>query len=191
MLKINILNDSVLSPHCILVTYGNTAQFRVGETFTAADLLYPLLMVSSNDAAEAYAQSYGRKKFIAAMNDFTQSIGAYRTSFSDPSGLSPRNVSTASDLATILGWLQKNDPEVIAVTQLKSKTLGSHTFVNPTHFLSWSNYAGGKNGFIPEANRTGASLFTMGKSKDLYAVVVLGSASRDSDEAQLLRKIAD
>ncbi len=184
-------NSRISITGSIMVTYGNTAQFRVGETFTAADLLYPLLMVSSNDAAEAYAQSYGRKKFIAAMNDFTQSIGAYRTSFSDPSGLSPRNVSTASDLATILGWLQKNDPEVIAVTQLKSKTLGSHTFVNPTHFLSWSNYAGGKNGFIPEANRTGASLFTMGKSKDLYAVVVLGSASRDSDEAQLLRKIAD
>jgi D-alanyl-D-alanine carboxypeptidase len=37
----------------VMATYGNTANFEAGETFTAADLLYPLLMVSSNDAAEA------------------------------------------------------------------------------------------------------------------------------------------
>ena len=173
----------------IMATYGNTADFRVGETFTAADLLYPLLMVSSNDAAEAYAQYYGRAKFISAMNEFTQSIGAYRSYFADPSGLSPLNVSTASDLAIILDWLHKNDSEIIAITQMKTKIVRNHTFINPTHFLSWSNYAGGKNGYIPEANQTGASLFTMGKDKDLYAVVVLGSGYRDGDEAQLLGKI--
>jgi D-alanyl-D-alanine carboxypeptidase len=181
----------ILLTAAIMKTYGNTAEFRVGETFTAADLMYPLLMVSSNDAAEAYAQFYGRSEFIAAMNDFTQSIGAYRTYFADPSGLSPYNVSTVSDLALIIDWLHKNDPQVISITQLKSKTIRNHTFINPTHFLSWSNYAGGKNGYIPEANQTGASLFTMGKNKDLYVVVVLGSNYRDGDEAQLLGKIGE
>ena len=170
----------------IMSTYGNTAQFKVGETFTASDLLYPLLMVSSNDAAEAYAQYYGRAKFIQAMNDFTQSIGAYRTSFSDPSGLSPQNVSTASDLALILDWIRRNDPDIMSITELKQKTVRSHTWVNPTHFLSWSNYDGGKNGYLPEANRTAASLFTVGPNKDIYAVIVLGSASRDTDEIKLL-----
>lgn len=171
----------------IMATYGNTADFKAGETFAAGDLMYPLLMVSSNDAAEALAQSYGRTKFIAAMNDFVRSIGAYRTYFVDPSGLSPQNVSTASDLAIILDWLRTNAPDVLSITRLKSKTVRDRTFVNPTHFLSWSNYAGGKNGYTPEANRTGASLFTAGKNKDLYAVVVLGSSSRDSDEFNLLR----
>jgi len=80
----------------IIATYGNTASFRNGETFRAADLLYPLLMVSSNDAAEAFARTAGRTQFLRDMNDFTQSIGAYRTHFSDPSGLSPDNVSTAA-----------------------------------------------------------------------------------------------
>ena len=173
----------------VLATYGNTAGFKVGETFTADDLLYPLLMVSSNDAAEAYAQYYDRKKFIQAMNDFTQSIGAYRTSFRDPSGLDGQNVSTASDLALILEWILKNDKGIIDITELKSKTVRSHTFINPTHFLSWSNYRGGKNGYTTEANRTAAQLFALGPSKDLYEVVILGSDTRDADVLKLLEKI--
>jgi D-alanyl-D-alanine carboxypeptidase len=148
-------------------------------------------MVSSNDAAEALAQDYGRAQFIAKMNEFAQYIGAYRTSFADPSGLSEKNVSTASDIALILEWLRKNDPGVIAVTMLKTKTVRTHTWTNPTHFLSWSNYAGGKNGYTDEANRTGAALFTIGKAKDIYAVVILGSSARDADMIKLLGKIKE
>lgn len=184
------VDDKVSITAAITATYGNTAGFRGGESFRAGDLLYPLLMVSSNDAAEALAQHYGRSKFIAAMNGFVQSIGAYRTYFADPSGLSPDNVSTADDIALIIEWLRQNDPDIISITQLKSKTMRDHTWTNPTHFLSWSNYAGGKNGYTPEADRTGVSLFTLGRSKDMYAVVVLGSESRDTDEIKLLRKVA-
>ncbi len=173
----------------IMATYGNTAQFRVGETFVASDLYYPLLMVSSNDTAEAFAQYYGRPKFLRAMNDFVQSIGAYRTSFSDPSGLSPENVSSANDLVLILKWIEMNDPGILAITKLKSKTVRSHTWVNPTHFLNWSNYAGGKNGYTEEANRTSAALFTMDHGRDTYAVIVLGSSVRDADMVKLLAKI--
>jgi D-alanyl-D-alanine carboxypeptidase len=172
----------------VMRTYGNTADFTAGETFTAGDLLYPMLMVSSNDAAEAYAEYYGRAKFIQSMNDFVQSIGAYRTYFADPSGLDPKNASTASDMAVILEWIQKNDPTILDITLTKAKTLRSHTWVNPTHFLSWSYYAGGKNGYLPEANRTTASLFKWGAG-DTYAIVVLGSDSRDADVIALLSKI--
>lgn len=170
-------------------TYGNTADFIPGETFIAGDLIYPLLIVSSNDAAEAYAQSYGRVKFIREMNDFVQSIGAYRTSFYDPSGLDPKNVSTVNDLSLILDWIRKNDPTIIEITDLKIKTIRSHTWVNPTHFLSWSYYVGGKNGYLPEANRTNASLFKWGPKGDIYALVVLGSNSRDADVLALLNKM--
>ena len=173
----------------IMSTYGNTASFTAGETFTAGDLLYPLLMVSSNDAAEAYAQSYGRAKFLAAMNEFTQSIGAYRTTFKDPSGLSPQNESTAEDLATIVNWIRAHDPEIMNVTELKTKSVRGHFFVNPTHFLSWSYYLGGKNGYTDEADRTAIALFALGANKDPYIVVVLGSSNRDADVIRLLAKV--
>ncbi len=173
----------------IMVTYGNTGGLKVGETMLASDLYYPLLMVSSNDTAEALAQYYGRSKFLLAMNDFVQSIGAYRTSFADPSGLTPLNVSSANDLVIILKWIEKNDPGILAITKMKSKTIRAHTWVNPTHFLNWSNYAGGKNGYTTEADRTSAALFTMDHGRETYAVVVLGSESRDADMVKLLAKI--
>ena len=173
----------------VMATYGNTADFRAGEVFSAGDLLYPLLMVSSNDAAEAYAESYGKTRFIQAMNDFTQSIGAYRTYFADSSGLDPKNVSTVDDLALIVNWIRLNDPAIIGTTELKTKTVRSHTWVNPTHFLSWSYYIGGKNGYLPEADRTNVSLFRWGAKGDIYAIVVLGSDNRDADTIALLKKI--
>ena len=173
----------------IIDTYGNTASFRAGEIFQAEDLFYPLLLVSSNDAAEALAKSYGRKKFIQAMNDFTQSIGAYRTYFDDPSGLSANNVSTASDMTRIIDWIRLHDPSIIATTALKSKTVRGHTWTNPTRLLNWSSYIGGKNGYIPEAANTTASLFAIGPNKNLYAVVLLGSRSRDADIIRLLDRL--
>jgi len=181
-------NEKVSISREIMSTYGNTALFKVGETFTVQDLLYPLLMVSSNDAAEALAQDFGRKKFMEKMNEFTQSIGAYRTYFADPSGLSEKNISTANDLAIIIDWIRENDPYVLEITKLKTKTVRSHTWLNPTHFLSWSYYMGGKNGYTPEANRTSAALFTAGPNQNLYAVILLGSDSRDADTIKLLSK---
>ena len=180
--------DQIVISRDIMATYGNTAQFRVGERFSAANLIYPLLMVSSNDAAEAFARHLDRSKFIQAMNDFTQSIGAYRTYFRDPSGLSPQNVSTAKDMVRILNWIRMNDPAIINITLLKTKTVGAHIWVNPTHFLNWSNFLGGKNGYLPEANRTGAELFRMNKN-DIYGVIVLGSSARDADVVKLLAKV--
>ena len=173
----------------IISTYGNTAEFKIGENFFAKDLLYPLLMVSSNDAAEALARTYGRKKFIEKMNEFAQSIGAYRTHFVDPSGLSPDNVSTARDFAIILTWLNNYDHEIVSITDLKSKTARVHTWTNPAHFLNWSNYIGGKNGYTEEANQTAAALFSMNDNRDIYTVVVLGSSARDNDMIKLLAKI--
>jgi len=175
----------------IIDTYGNIAGLKIGETFVAGDLYYPLLMVSSNDAAEAFARTYGRKKFIEAMNNFVQSIGAYRTSFYDPSGLSVNNKSTANDMITIMAWIEKNNPEIVEITKLKTKSLRMHTWTNPLRFLSWSNYGGGKNGYTDEAKNTGIAIFEMGKDKVPYVVVVLGSKSRDADMVKLLGKVKE
>lgn len=173
----------------VMSTYGNTAGFKTGETFRSADLMYPLLMVSSNDAAEAFARFYGRAKFIREMNEFVQSIGAYRTYFVDPSGLSEINVSTANDISIIMDWMYDNERDLLSITENKVKIVKNHTWINPTHFLNWTSYRGGKNGYTPEADRTGAALFTLGSAKDLYSVVILGSQSRDSDIIKLISKV--
>lgn len=176
----------------MLAAYGSNGHLRQGETISAGELLYPLLLVSSNDAAEALAQGYGRKDFIRAMNDWARSIGAYHTDFYDPSGLSAYTISTARDQAMILDWIYKNDPALIDILRLRSATVRLHTWTNSTHFLNLSDYAGGKDGFIPEAGETAASLFfapgATASSSPRYLIVVLGSQNRDNDVLSLLRK---
>lgn len=172
-------------------TYGNQGKLRIGEKLRASELLYPLLIVSSNDAAEALAMAYpgGRKEFIKEMNDWVNSIGAYRTYFRDPSGLSPQNVSTAKDLLTITKWILSHDPEIFDITLIRSKTIRTHTWTNATHFLNLSSYFGGKNGYTPEASLTSVSLFKLGRYNRKYAVVLLGSTSRDNDTLDLLHEV--
>lgn len=181
-------NQSITVTSKALATYGNEAKLREGEKFKMKELLYPLLMVSSNDTAEILAREYGREKFITAMNDWVSSIGAYRTYFADPSGLSPQNVSTVRDLSIITKWIWENDPEIFDITLIKSKTVRTHTWTNPTHFLNLDSYAGGKNGYTPEANRTSVALFKLGKYERLYSVMLTGSDSRDSDILELLEE---
>ncbi len=171
-----------------LKTEGNTGYLKLGEKFKMKELLYPLLMVSSNDAAEALARAYGRKDFIKEMNNWTNSIGAYRTYFKDSSGLSPQNVSTASDLSVIAKWIKENEPDIFDITLAKNKSIRTHTWINPTHFLNLSTYAGGKNGYIPEADRTSVSLFSVGWPREIYSVVLLGSKQRDTDMAAVLNQ---
>jgi D-alanyl-D-alanine carboxypeptidase len=176
----------------VLATEGATGNFRLGERFKVKEILYPLLMVSSNDAAEAISQAYdkrfGKGKFVQKMNSWVGEIGAYRTYFKDASGLSPQNVSTARDLSIIAKWIKDNEPQIFDITLAKSKTIRTHTWLNPTHFLSLSSYTGGKNGYIPEARLTNVSLFALGTPKRYYSVVLLGSQSRDKDTLSVLNK---
>ncbi|HTP97957.1 MAG TPA: D-alanyl-D-alanine endopeptidase, partial [Casimicrobiaceae bacterium] len=44
----------------------------------------------------------GTLAFVAAMNEKAMSLGMTRTHYDDPTGLSPRNVSTANDLAKLV-----------------------------------------------------------------------------------------
>ncbi len=185
-------DDLVTITQKVLDTEGATGKLKLNERYKIKEILYPLLLVSSNDAAEAISQAYDRKKgngaFIKEMNAWVNDIGAYRTYFKDASGLSPQNVSTARDLSIIAKWIKENQPGIFDITLTKAKTIRSHTWVNPTHFLSLSSYTGGKNGYIPEASLTNISLFELGSPKRLYSVVLLGSKARDKDTLGVLNK---
>jgi D-alanyl-D-alanine carboxypeptidase len=172
----------------VLRIYGNEAKFRLGEKLRVRELLLPLLMVSSNDSAEAIVSAYslGRPRYIKEMNSWVNSIGAYKTYFRDPSGLSSQNLSTAEDLALITKWIYDYYPKIFDITLQKTETVRMHTWTSPTHFLNLTAYAGGKNGYTPEANRTSVALFKIGKNQKAFAVIILGSSRRDSDILDLL-----
>jgi D-alanyl-D-alanine carboxypeptidase len=187
-----IPNKKVKITNTDLAEEGNTGKLIAGETFSIKELLYPLLMVSSNDAATAIARSYGERQFVAQMNAWAWSIGAENTSFVDPAGLSYGNVSNTKDMVKIISWIQENRPEIFDITLLKTKNIRTHTWTNKIPFLNMSEYAGGKNGFTDEAKRTSISLFSypeLGKDFEKIAIIVLKSTDRNKDVLALLHSI--
>ena len=67
-----------------LATYGENGGFRLNENIKVSDLVYPLLLESSNDAAEIIAEDSGRDLFIKKMNEKAKSLNLLNTSFLDP-----------------------------------------------------------------------------------------------------------
>ncbi len=170
-------------------TYGNAGMLREGEKILTGELLYPLLLESSNDAAEALAEFYGRKLFIRRMNDKAKAIGLQATSFEDPSGLSENNVSNAEDLFKLTRYIYNYKHFIFELTKKKTYQGLSHTWNNPNHFRSLEAYVGGKNGYTDEAGRTGIALFSLPLSEfenRTVVVILLKSNDRDGDIRSIL-----
>ena len=83
---------------------GSHSRLRMGTELPRRELLRLALMSSENRAASALARHYpgGSDAFVTAMNAKAQAIGMSRSQFHDSTGLSPRNVSTAHDLAKMV-----------------------------------------------------------------------------------------
>jgi D-alanyl-D-alanine endopeptidase (penicillin-binding protein 7) len=81
------------------------SRLAVGTVLARSDLLKLALMASENRAAAALSRAYpgGRPAFVAAMNHKAIELGMWRTRFVDGTGLSSENVSTARDLARLVG----------------------------------------------------------------------------------------
>ncbi len=76
----------------------------MGAQLPRREMLRLALMSSENRAASALSRNYpgGTLAFVAAMNDKARALGLTHTQYSDPTGLSAKNVSTANELAMIV-----------------------------------------------------------------------------------------
>jgi len=83
---------------------NSSSRLRAGTTLTRREMLRLALMSSENRAAASLARHYpgGTQAFVTAMNFKALALGLTHTHYSDPTGLSPSNVSTASDLAKLV-----------------------------------------------------------------------------------------
>jgi serine-type D-Ala-D-Ala endopeptidase (penicillin-binding protein 7) len=83
---------------------NSSSRLRMGTTLSRREMLRLALMSSENRAASSLARHFpgGRQAFVTAMNFKAASLGLTHTHYSDPTGLSPENVSTASDLAKLV-----------------------------------------------------------------------------------------
>lgn len=185
-------DDVVKISNKAINTLGTSGQLKSNEKIKVSDLLYPLLLVSSNDAAEALAEHDGREQFMKFMNARAKEIGMLKTNYDDPSGLSANNYSTASDLFKLTNYLFTKHKTVFDITDLSKYSLGSRTWMNANHFARYDDYVGGKTGYTDRAKRTGVAIFKEefeGVGERNIAITLLKTDDRTRDINELLKFI--
>ena len=172
-----------------VATEGTAGRLQAYEEYTYRDLLYPLLLDSSNDAASVMARVY--PSLLQEMNTYaTSTLGLTSVVFADTSGLSDANVANAYEFAQLARSIRTQLPHVFDISQL-SQFIGVHTgWMNNNPFIADATYKGGKHGFTYSANRTAVSFFeetlASGNTRTI-GYVLLGSDDLRSD-MELLRQ---
>ena len=178
----------------MLAVQGENGGFRAGEKIQSNDLVYPLVLVSSNDAAEILARYAGKENFIRFMNEKVSSMGLTETYFEDPSGLSDNNLSSAYDLLRLSRYMYLYKPFVLEMSILPSYRTKGHYWDNTSQFLDIEGYKGGKRGYTYDAGETSLAIFEvpMGEfSNRTIAIIVLGSVDRYKDTIEIMKYVKE
>lgn len=162
---------------------ASTTHLRAGERIRLEDVLHLTLIASDNAAARILARSShgGTIPFIERMNEKATELGLQSTSFEDPSGLDPNNVSSAYDLSRLIAYAA-GDERIASVMRKPEYTLTTsrHSItIHSTNRLLANgdvDVRGGKTGFIGKAGYCLATLLRLPQG-DQVAVVVLGARS--------------
>jgi poly-gamma-glutamate synthesis protein (capsule biosynthesis protein) len=178
--------------------HGETGSLALGEKFSAKQLLAPLLLASSNDAAYALARMIGTGRFVELMNQKAAALGLANTRYTDPSGLEMTNVSTAEELLSLLKYLRDVRSPILEMTARRSSRLttnkSTHTWFNFNWKSNDPEFIGGKIGYIEAAGKTMVALFRVPVSefttRDI-GIVVLGSQDQERDEKEILAWIKE
>ncbi|MFA6458907.1 MAG: L,D-transpeptidase family protein [Candidatus Paceibacterota bacterium] len=185
--------DSVATVPKSAVVYTSKPRLKPGQEYTIYQLLFPLLMESSNEAAETIARHYGRDNFIKRMNDKAVSIGMTHSHFADPSGASENNVGTAEDLFMLAKYIYNNRSFIFNITagKLKDSAYGSSGFSDMSNFNDFTDneyFLGGKNGKTTAAAESNLSVFEfpVGNTKRPVVTIVLRSQDGKTDSETLI-----
>ncbi|MBI4121586.1 MAG: CapA family protein [Candidatus Ryanbacteria bacterium] len=173
--------------------YGDSGSLVKDETFIAKDLLAPLLLSSSNDAAFALARTTGRARFVDLMNEKADALGLVGTEFTDPAGLEMSNVSTPDDLIGLIKYIRDQRAPMLELSRKRYASLntnkGKHTWYN----FNWKNagdeFLGGKVGYTSAARHTMIGLFSLPLAefaKRNVGIAVLDSEDEERDVKKLI-----
>jgi D-alanyl-D-alanine carboxypeptidase len=162
------------------------------KTFLVGDLLYPLLMQSSNLIADSLASYYSKKSFVRWMNTTAKAIGMTATTYADPSGISADNISTTDDLFRLAVYLSNKKSFVLKITNTPLKTIAAedgstYQIKNVNGPADTPPFEGGKVGHTTAASDTMLSVLSV-KVNDVsrrIAVIVLGSDNQSEDTKKL------
>ena len=185
------LDEVVTVSATAAATGGGGLDLQAGDQFSVHDLLYTLLLTSSNDSAVALAEHVAGSEsdFVARMNKRARSLGATNTQFVTSHGLdAPGHFSTARDLAKF-GEAVLDDPVLAPIVASPRAVLDDHggpIAVENRNLLleSYPNALGIKTGFTRGA---GNVLVAAARRKHRTVIAVaMGSVDATEDARRLL-----
>jgi serine-type D-Ala-D-Ala endopeptidase (penicillin-binding protein 7) len=173
----------------------DSSGLRAGETLPMKTILYPLLLSSSNVAAEALASAVDRNDFLESMSSYAWEVGMPSSYFADASGLSPQNAASARDMFALAKYLHSSRQDILRITRVPTSGVGttsehgSHIFASTHPFVIDPRFLGGKTGRTPEAGETMITLMKINNRP--LALIVLGSqyGYREADTRTLIEKV--
>jgi serine-type D-Ala-D-Ala endopeptidase (penicillin-binding protein 7) len=169
-----------------LNTEGDAGRLRYGNEYSYRELLFPVLLESSNDAAAALLRV--KPDLLEKMNAYAASLGLTSTHFSDTSGLG-ENTSTAYELFMLARTLYEHDPHIFDITRL-NQYVGTHTgWMNNNPLVHEEGYRGGKHGYTNLAGRTDVAFFeeTLATGQKRTIGYVLLGSEHIQEDIDLLR----
>lgn len=182
-----------VQPFMLSKAYGGTSGLEIGKSFRVVELFYPLLIESSNDAAEVLSYFLGRDTTIGLMNEKTKSILMEKTKFNDPNGLDLGNISTAKDLFYLIRYIANNYPLLLGITRGDSvRAFGEVRFKNLQNkniFFDNPYFLGGKTGAAVDKSYSGIFVFSLpvndGGAERRIAIILLDSEGLENDAKSL------
>ena len=170
---------------------GSRLGLRIGERIRVGELLYALLLQSSNDAAVALADHVAGSptRFIRMMNRRADRLGLDDTRFLSSTGLDDRGYSTALDLAELArrAFANPRFREIVGTKfhRVTAPGPGSRRIQN-RNILLWlyRGAIGGKSGYTSAADYCLVAAATRGGRS--FVVVVLGAPKNAFNDAAAL-----
>ncbi len=186
------LDDKVTVTADMLRVEGSSMGLRAGDVLTYRDLLYGLMLLSGNDAANVAAISIGKslENFADMMNKKAKKLGLRNTNFVTPSGLDSENhYTTAYDLACLTRYaLLNEDFAHVVSTYSVNITYGNppvkRTLTNHNKLLKRvDGVVGVKTGFTKKSGRCLVSAY---KSNGRFLIAVTLNAPNDWQDHEKL-----
>ena len=151
------LDETVTVSPSAAATEGSSMYLKPGEKLTLRELLWGMLLVSGNDAANALAEGCCRDRdtFVEKMNENAAALGMTHSHFENPTGLDGEtHYSTAEDLVK-LGAAVLKEPVLAEIVSTRTARVAGRSLTNHNKLLAlYPDCTGMKTGYTQAAGRT-------------------------------------
>ena len=161
-----------------VIDNNQNMQEKLGK-YTREQHIQLALVKSDNNSAKVLCDNFpgGRFECVRYMNEKAQYLGMYRTKFVEPTGLSPKNISTALDLLSLV-FESSHYPEIVKASQ--TAILNIQTGKKTQSFNNTNPIIGKRHIFIVSKTGTtnaagGCIVMMVDTDKGRRVVIVLGS----------------